>query len=381
MQKSPILLLGFIALVAGTFLISSCEKKPLVIGFAGPLTGPYADMGVHGRNGAHLALEEINARGGIAGRRLVLLSRDDFGTDEGAFLACEGLIQAGVTAILGHMTSSQSMAALPAAQQASMVLLSPTTSTPELSGIDDMFFRVQPTTDTAARALAAYAAQERQLLHIGTVRDLNNRGFADPFHQAFSEIFQRYGGKISPELTLYSTGAPNWDSLAAQLGEEGFDALLVILAARDAAALAQALHARGIRFPLLSSNWAMTEELFTAGGRTVETIIFAGHTFSEKQSPQYQQFLKNYSKRYGHWPSFAAEYAYDAMRVLAEALERTGGKNRGLPAALLQTQNFAGLHWPISIDPYGDVRSPIYITEVQGGRFRLIRTIHTEQTP
>ncbi|TYT75705.1 ABC transporter substrate-binding protein [Desulfobotulus mexicanus] len=362
-------------------LLWGCEKPPVLIGFSGPLTGSYADLGIHGRNGAQLALEEINAQGGIAGRRLEMISRDDKGTAEGAIQADRELIEAKVTAIIGHMTSSQTLAAMPLIEEAEMVLFSPTTSTPELSGIKDFFFRIQPTTDTAATALARYAAMDMDLKRIGSVWDKNNKAFSLPFHNAFSKEFSTHERRIVLEKNIFSPDRPNWDALAEELAEAELDALLVVLSARDAAALTQAMQTRNAVLPLLSANWAMTEELLTAGGRTVETMIFAGHAFSENPTSMYEKFLENYHKRYGQWPSFAAEYAYDTMHILGKALQKTGGQRKGLPEALVATENYPGLRWPISIDAYGDVVSSIFITEVKDGQFRILSTIPMESMP
>ena len=364
-----------------SLLLCACEKPPIRIGFSGTLTGPYADLGVHGRNGVQLALEEINQKGGVAGRRLELVIRDDKGSSDGAIQADRELIQAKVAAIIGHMTSAQSVAALPLIQQAEMVLLSPTTSTPELSGIKDFFFRVQPATDKVAMALARHAVLEKGFLHLGTVRDLRNKAFSEPFHHFFMKEFQALCGTLHLEKTISPAETPDWEGLARELSQIKPQALLVILSARDAAALAQTLHARNLSLPLLSSNWAMTEDLLTAGGKTVETVIFAAHTFRENPSPQYQMFLQRYFDRFGHLPSFAAEYAYDAMHILALALEKTRGKREGLPQALTHTQDYPGLHWPISLDAFGDTLSPIYILEVQEGRFESIRQILLEPAP
>lgn len=356
-------------------LVLACDKRSIQIGFAGPLSGPYADLGVHGRNGAQLALEKINAAGGVAGRVLELVVRDDKGTIHGAVQAAEELIQARVTAIIGHMTSAQSVAALPVAQEAGMVLLSPTTSTPELSGIKDVFFRVQPSTDTAAEALAEYAIRDMGLTRLASVWDLDNLAYSRAFHQHFQQTFAAYGGTLLSELTVSSSSSPDWLVVAKDLTEIAPEAVLFILSARDAAALVQALHALGQFMTVFSSGWAMTEELFSAGGRTVERIIFAGQTFHDEPSPALRAFEERYQRRFGHWPSFAARYAYDAMHVLALALEQTRGRREGLPEALTTIRDYPGLDWPISIDPFGDTVSPIFITMVRDGQFTLLKKV------
>lgn len=368
-----------IALIS--FCLAACDPPPIRVGFSGTLMGSYADLGVHGRNGTQLALEEINGMGGIGGRRLELLVKDDKGTPEGALQADRELIQAGVVAIIGHMTSTQTLAALPLINEAGVVLLSPTTSSPELSGLKDFFFRVQPAADGPARALARYAVQEKKFKRLGTVRDLNNRGYTDPFHTFFVRELEAQGGTLVMEQTLTSPDATDWQALGAEIAKTKIDALLVILSARDAATLAQTLHAAKISLPLLSSHWAMTEDLLTAGGKTVETIIFAAHSFRENPSPRYRLFLDRYFERFGHLPSFAAEYAFDAMHILALALEQTGGKQEGLKEALVRIRNFPGLHYPISLNAFGDTLSPVHILEVQKGQFEPVLHMLLEAMP
>ncbi|TVQ98575.1 MAG: amino acid ABC transporter substrate-binding protein [Desulfovibrionales bacterium] len=369
----------FAVLMAAFLLVTACGQRPVRIGFAGPLTGPYSDLGVHGRNGAQLALEEINALGGVAGRRLELVVQDDGGTEDGAVEAIAKLIQARVVSIIGHMTSAQSIAALPVAQEAGMILLSPTTSTPELSGIKDVFFRIQPSTDTAAMVLAEYAALDMGLDRIASVRDEANQGYSAPFHHAFAQEFQVHGGDIVLELTVKSRDYPDWLKVAEALNKIDPQAVLFILSARDAAALAQAMHLKGQFLPVISSGWAMTDELFTAGGRTVEKIIFAGHTFRQKPSEAYSRFEQHYRERFGHWPSFAARYAYDALHVMALGLERTQGSRNGLAEALSKIRDYPGLDWPITIDAYGDTFGPIFVTMVRDGQFTTLKKIPKRQ--
>lgn len=118
-----------------TFFQAGCSKpEPILIGFSGQLSGAYADLGIKGRDGVSLAVEKINASGGIYGRPVKLLIRDDKGTPDGARTADRELIDAGVVAIIGHMTSSQAMAAMEVIETAGVVLISPTATTEELTG-------------------------------------------------------------------------------------------------------------------------------------------------------------------------------------------------------------------------------------------------------
>ena len=125
------------------FFISCEMKEPVKIGYAGGLTGRVADLGIAGRDGVILAVEEINSAGGINGREVKLLVKDDKQDAETAVNVNEELIQQGVAAIIGHMTSSMSKAGVKAINDKKVFMLSPTTSTNELTGLDDYFFRLE----------------------------------------------------------------------------------------------------------------------------------------------------------------------------------------------------------------------------------------------
>ncbi|CAG0964133.1 partial Leucine-, isoleucine-, valine-, threonine-, and alanine-binding protein, partial [Anaerolineae bacterium] len=134
--------LGLLIWIAAFFLVSCAGNVPIRVGFVAQLTGVQAELGVQERNGVQLAVEEINAAGGIAGRPIELIVQDDLGTPEGAQAADRELIGAGVVAIVGHATSAQTISGLAVTNPARIVMLSPTATTPELSGLDDYFFRI-----------------------------------------------------------------------------------------------------------------------------------------------------------------------------------------------------------------------------------------------
>jgi branched-chain amino acid transport system substrate-binding protein len=142
--------------MAGLLLISSCQKvePPIKIGFLGCLTGRSADLGVAGRDGFLLAIDEMNAVGGINGRKIIPVVRDDALDSEKAKLAAIELLAESVSFIVGPMTSQMAMTVVPAVNAAKVPLISPTVSTNQLIGLDDYFFRVYYANSQAAMAMA-----------------------------------------------------------------------------------------------------------------------------------------------------------------------------------------------------------------------------------
>ncbi len=362
--------LAFLFVCGLSLLLSGCgDPEPIRLGFAGQLTGARADLGVQGRDGAMLALEDVNAAGGVAGRKLKLIVRDDLGTPEGAEKAEKELIAQHVAAIIGHMTSSQTIAGLPTANAAEIVLLSPTTSTSELSGKKDFFFRVQPTTTASAACIAHRAGKELGLRRVALVYDSDNAAYSRVYKKAFTKAFAKTGGEIVSEVAFSSAGNPDYRFTASRLLEDAPQGVLFIVPAVDTAFLAQKIRAARPDLKLLSSGWAVTDALLRNGGRAVNGLESIGHFDSGDDDPRHRDFQQRFRERFGKEPTFAASQAYEAVQVLAEALKLTKGASRGLDKALLAAKDFKGLHGLIRMDEFGDVIRSQYLVVVEDGRF------------
>ena len=356
--------------------LSGCaNRSPIRIGFAGELTGRQADLGVHGRNGAQLAVETINAAGGVAGRPIELVVRDDRGTPEGAQTADRELMGKGVVAIIGHMTSAQTVAGRSATEPAKMVLFSPAASTPELSGLDDFFFRITPTHLDQANILAQHVYHKRGLARIAVIYDTDNAAYAESYADAFAKSLESMGGQVVARISFASSRDPNLASLVTELRIANPAGLLIIASPLDTALLAQHTRLSGWNVPLFSSAWAQTEGLIQNGGQAVEGIEIMIAFDVNSQSAAYQKFKTRYQASFGHAPTFAAGEAYEVVLVLAAALGKTGGRAEGLPQALLKTHDFEGLIGKISLDAYGDVARTLFLVSIRNGEFVTLAAV------
>jgi branched-chain amino acid transport system substrate-binding protein len=354
------------------------------VGFAGELTGKQADLGVHGRNGVQLAVEDINAKGGIVGRPVELLVEDDLGTPEGAREADRALIEAGVVAIIGHMTSGQTMAVIPIINDAKVVLLSPTASTYELSGLNDYFFRVNPDNLAEARILARRVCDELALSRVAGIYDVDNAAYTQTFWSAFVKTCQDLGRQAVASVTFASAEEPDLAPLVTELKTHRPDAVVIIASALDTALITQQIRLQDWFVPLFATGWSHTEILLQNGGRAVEgmEIIMsfdANYRADDLESPTaLREFETRYAQRFGQTFTFASAQAYEAMMVLAEALEKTGGEGRGLPQALTEIKNYEGLNTRLSLDSDGDVIRPQFLVTIQEGEFVTLGMVEPE---
>lgn len=364
---------GLFLLLCCVLLLRGCAgQDDVLLGFSGQLTGDHADLGVQGRNGATLAVEDINARGGVAGRPLRLLARDDGDTPQTAVDADTALLKAGVVAIIGHMTSSQTLAALPTTMAAGRVMVSPTTATPALSGKKDLFFRVIPANEAWGFVLGAYAAR-RGMARVCIIGDADNASYVDSFNAAFEQAFGNAGGEIVCRFPFSSKGEPDWGALLTQAVTSRAQAIVATASARDVADLAQTMTARNERLPLLCPTWPYTREILSIGGRSVDGIVFAASYTEENNRPQFEDFRWRYRERFGGPANFAAAYGYEAVTLLAAALLRTDGRAEGLAEALTATGELPGIMSPFQLDAFGDVSRETFLVTIKDGRFAAVK--------
>jgi branched-chain amino acid transport system substrate-binding protein len=353
-----------------TFFLTGCiSKEPVRIGFVAQLTGVQAELGVQERNGVRLAVEEINAAGGVARRRIALIVRDDLGTPEGAKAADSELIKAGVTAVIGHATSGVTLAGLAVTNPAHVVMLSPSASTTELSGRDDYFFRIAQTTETRSVLFARHVYKKRVIKRLAVIYDTDNIAYSNSYMKTFAVEYRALGGEVVEEACFSSKAQPDLAPLLAKLRARNPVGLFIIAADIDTALIAQRTRLMGWRIPLFTTSWAQTDTLINNGGRAVEGLEIELSETLDAPTPAYSAFKTRYQTRFGRHPAFGASLGYEAAKVLAVALQKTGGKAEGLRQALLGIRNFKELIDTISFDKYGDVARPAFIGVIHSDKY------------
>lgn len=361
--------------ILGVFFIGIRKNKPIIIGFSAQLTGRQAELGVEERNGVQLAIEEINASGGIGGRRISLIINDDKGIPKEAQSGDSELMEKGAIAIVGHATTEQTLSGLKVTESANVVMISPTVSTPELSGLDDYFFRVHPSFKSSAENFAEYVYKNGDINNIAIIYDNDNVKYARTYSTIFVDKFQSLGGNITDEVSFSSMINTDFSPLLLRLSESKAEGLLIVASDIDTALIAQRARLMGWQVPMFTSAWAQTETLINNGGQAVEGMIIEQAYNLNNKAQDYIDFQFSYKTRFGNEPSFGAAYSYEAALVLIEALKKTNGNKEGLKQALLETQNFKGIMDTFSLDKFGDVRRPWYLSTISNGKFIMLDSL------
>lgn len=348
-----------------------CNNAPIKIGFVGGLTGRTADLGLAGRDGALLALEQANVAGGVGGRQLELLTADDQQNPDTAAAAFHHLREAGVAAIIGPMTSAMAMTMVPLANAAGLAMISPTVTTSALTGLDDHFFRVISSTREYAQASARFHAQRSKLLRVAAVLDMSNAAYTERWLGDFEAEFRALGGQVvAREGYRFQPGFAFSDLARSALASQP-DGLLLLTGAVDAAQLIQQVRKLQPSLPLMTAEWAATEQLLELAGGAAEGVVAAQFLDRTNTSPAYRQFRLAYQQRFGNPSGFADLAGFDAMRVVLQAL---GAQQRGenLRQTLLRVRQFEGAQQVVAFDATGDAVRQTYITVVRQGRYEVL---------
>jgi branched-chain amino acid transport system substrate-binding protein len=367
---------ALLSLTCMAFLSSGCNYlAPIRIGFTAELSGKQNDLAINLRNGVQLAVDDINATGGIKGRQIELIIEDDLGTPEGAKAAENKLIDAGVVAIVGHLTSGQTAAGYPVAIKRETVLISATASTTALTGIKDLFFCTTPSTLYLGSEFARYIFLERGITSLAIILDADNKTYSSSLANAFAVSYVELGGEISTRISYSGKTITDFIPYVYGLRLSNPQAVLIIGSPSDTGIIVQQIRLQKWDIPLFSAPWARGEELLRNGGSAAEGLELIIAYNSDSQNAKLEAFTTRFVDRYTKEPAFTAVYGYEVIQVLAAALEKTNGQAAGLANALSNLSGVETLTATVALNEYGDTIRPLFIQKVQNGKFITVKMI------
>lgn len=352
---------------AAVLVLGACDRRdPVVIGISVQLTGAAAEMGLGVRNGAELAAMDINDAGGIDGRPVELMPIDDRGDPEQARTNVRDLAAAGAVAIIGNVQSNLSVAAAPVADELGIVLISPGSTTDELSGRDDWFFRIAPSATSIGAAIGSHIVETRSG-RVVIIADRRNAAFSEPFAAGLI-------GRLRPGIAE-TIWIEDGDEVAEHVEELPLDvdAVVGILADADMARLVQSLRLAGYAEAIYSSSWANTGAFLQFAGSSAEGVLIVD--IYDPEDAKTAAFAERYRERYGKEPNIMAFSGYDLVSLLSGTVADESGHRNAIRNALARDRVFDLNVGVTAMDRYGDVQRDVYIFEVRGGTLGRVATV------
>ena len=359
---------------AALLLVWGCSvsPEPIRIGLAGSLSDP---VGIPMKLAAELAVEEINRQGGVDGRLLELVQRDDYGDPDSAVFVATDLYEAGVSAVIGHIFSGMTLAAAPVYNGGPdpVAAISPSSSSPDISTAGDYTFRICPSDLAHGVALAKWVHDTLKLTR-GAVLYLNDQ-YGRGVRQTFVRDFVRRGGvlqSIDPYLGDIPQIGPFLDRLV-KLG--GTDFLVVAGNRGEAEEILRQARRRGLMMPILGGDGL---EGIEAAGALAEGVHLSSAYLPTLATAANKTFLRAYRKKFpaAGLPNQPAAATYDAVYLLREVIGRAGPKRSAVRRELARVGGgapaFRGVTGTVAFDAKGDVpNQSVYIGVVHGGAVRL----------
>lgn len=345
-------------LIVFLLLLSACETKPILIGYGNSLSGSNASLGVEGMYGVQLAIKEINANGGIDGRILELIVKDDKGNSLEAVRVDNEMKDEGVVAIIGHGYSKVASAIVDNANKNDILLISPTISTETLTGIDDNFIRVMPEASSQAYEICSHIIEGSPVGVSIVVEELNK---AHTFAVGYTLKDCLEENNISSEVIPFITGENDeYHRVVSKLDENGFNYIVIIAAANDVVNLEQFHFGTNITYHTYLSTWATTTEVLKIRLNHEGEIHGVGYFDFDSNEEEFTKLSNDYLTTYGKQISFSAIISYETTMLLAKALENAESYSTIDIKAALTDRTFDGIMNQITIDEYGDVDRMAY---------------------
>jgi branched-chain amino acid transport system substrate-binding protein len=326
----------------------------ILIGHVGSLTGSEASFGNSTENGIRLAIEEINAKGGIKGKRVAAKTYDDQGKPEEAAVAATRLItQDKVTVLIGEVASSRSLAMAPIADANQVPQISPTSTNPRVTRDGDkvrpFVFRVCFIDPFQGTVMAKFAREHLKLKRVAILRDIGSDysvGLADFFKKKFEEL----GGTIVNDQS-FKTGDQDFKAQLTTIKGKAPEMIYVPGYYTEVALLARQARELGIKVPLGGGDGWDSAKLYEIAQGALDGSFFSNHYTDENPDPLIQNFVKRYREKFKETPDSMAALGYDAALVAFDAMSRaTDLSGPAVRDAIAATKGFPGVGGTITID-------------------------------
>ncbi|MDZ7362128.1 MAG: ABC transporter substrate-binding protein [candidate division KSB1 bacterium] len=355
----------------------SCTKQSetIKLGLLGPLTGDAAQWGVPARNGALLAVEEINKAGGVNGKKIDLFVEDDKCEPRDGTTAIRKLIDNDkVIGVIGAVCSSVTLAVAPIAEQSKTLLISPASTNPKITDAGDYIFRVIPTDALRGKVFAEYLKKDVGVSKIAILYINNEGGLGNK--EVFENIFKSLGGEVLI-VESYAQGTNDVRSQLAKIKKSSAEALMIVSYPEDTIIVLKQIVEVGIKIPLYFQTEAVEDpNVLRIASTAAENVTYILPAAASGTAAI--EFRQKYKDKFQVDPPLFAAEAYDAAYLIAkacEAVKKDKIDGTSLKSFLYTVKDFDGASGRISFDTNGDVIKPMAIKKIQGGTGVVIATI------
>lgn len=318
MKFSKVLFKGMLAIAATA---AFAAPKAVKIGGVAPLSGPVAVYGVECKNGIDLAIEEINAAGGINGQKVIFVCEDDEGDAAKSVNAYKKLVSKDKTRfIIGSLTSGCTLAITQLAQAQKVLQIAPAATAPAITDAGNYIFRTCFIDPFQGRVGGKFAAENLGCKNAAILYDIGN-DYSVGLMENFEKEFSAQGGKIVSKES-YGTGDKDFNAQLTKIKAANPDIVYLPDYYGTVALIAKQLRAQGINTPIIGADgWdGLTEN----AGDEVLNGYYSNHYAEDSTAPAVKKFVSAFQKKYNKAPNSFAALGYDSVYMLKDAMIKAG---------------------------------------------------------
>lgn len=365
-------------------VLGGCASKPattptgtpaatetIKFGFLGAKTGPVANYGIPGEKGMKMAIDELNAKGGILGKKVEGIYEDNKGeSSEIAIITTKYITKDKVVALIGDPTTGGTKVAADICQKNKVVILSAGATGAGVVEIGDFVFRNTLLDTVAAPAVVDWMINTKGWKKLAVITSGNN-GYSTALTPIFKQAISAKGGNIVLEENI-NDGETDFTAQVTKLKNAGADALVFTGYYTEAALIMNEAKKKGLNITMVGGDGLYGQDLAKLGGEAVqEKVIFYAGFSTDQPTAETAKFLENYRKIYNEDPDmFSAQY-YDAVMLLAKAMETAKSADPSVfKNELAKMQNYPGVSGATSFGANREpIKSPVCLLTVKGEKF------------
>lgn len=370
----------FAGLILAATGCSTPPEEPISLGFLSAFTGASVGYGASQLLGAELAVAEINGLGGIhldgRHRPLELFSEDTAAKPEVALEKALQLInQHQVAALIGPFISQTAVPATRIAEQTRIPMICPAASHPEVTRNKKFAFRLAFTDRSQAQVLASFATKTLGMERVAALYDRTN-SHSNEITSVFVEETERLGAEVRAEP--YLGGEDDWQPQLQKLATFAPQVLFLPNPGRDASRQAAQARALGLDVTFLGSDSWNVQGM--SRDPVLDQAYVIGLWHPESERPESRKFLERFRAEHGLEPATGAALAYDAVRLIASAIESAGSLDGvALQQQLARTEKFPGVVGPVTFGESGDPSWPVLMLRFSEGKVEVVSSTRDEE--
>ncbi|MGL1891351.1 MAG: ABC transporter substrate-binding protein [Spirochaetaceae bacterium] len=356
MKFLKIIIPSAVLLIIGMLFLFTYEAPPIKVGFITDLSGKNSNLGQSVRNGLLLAINEINESGGIKGHKIELLVQDHAGSKDNCLTGTKFLVDSGVNVIIGPILSGMASTVIAGVEGSDVLIIAPTVSSNEVSGIDDNFLRIFATSSQQGQYLAEIS-MARNEKNVVIVLDEKNSSYGLSVAKGYNDTTEGSDTKVSKVISF--NGKSEYLDIIATLKEIEPDSIVFIANGLDSANIIQ-LYAKEHTIPnLYGAAWVRVSGVERFGGSRVEGMIISDSFVNPEPTESELIYMENYRKMFNQVGTTIGIYSYESMYLYKTGVDESNSfKTKNIKDTIINLDVIPGVIENYSVDKFGDgVRS------------------------